>query len=237
MSLREENLFLAKIAEKAEQYDHMVEYMRRIAEMGTVLSAEERNMLSAAFKSSVGTCRQAWRTLASSMIPQEDPLVGRYIQKIEGELKTRCRDCLDMLEKNGLTARGDEESQVFFLKMKGDYWRYLAEVSLGDEKSRYIEEAQETYQQGFVIAQHLASTNQVRLGLALNFSVFYYEVLSRPDEAVAFGKVALQAADEGLMLLSDDEQREAGFILGLLRDNIAMWTDGEPADGCEVQDL
>jgi len=54
-------------------------------------------------------------------------LIGFYKDKIELELKTVCRDVLDLLDGNLLKNSHNPEAIVFFQKMKGDYFRYLGE--------------------------------------------------------------------------------------------------------------
>jgi len=39
-----------------------------------------------------------------------------------------------LLDKFLIAKASNAESKVFYLKMKGDYYRYLAEVALGDAK-------------------------------------------------------------------------------------------------------
>merc|ERR1712194_362760 len=78
----------------------------------------------------------------------------------------------------------EEESKVFYQKMKADYWRYIAEFSEGDKKSSAAESARAAYEEAAKVAEKgLAVTHPIRLGLALNYSVFQYEVLSNQDEA------------------------------------------------------
>ena len=49
--------------------------------------------------------------------------------------------------------------------------------------------AEEAYTSAVEIAKlHLATTNPIRLGLALNFSVFYYEIQNKPDKACELAK-------------------------------------------------
>uniref|UniRef100_A0A4W5L1G2 Tyrosine 3-monooxygenase/tryptophan 5-monooxygenase activation protein, beta polypeptide like n=1 Tax=Hucho hucho TaxID=62062 RepID=A0A4W5L1G2_9TELE len=72
---------------------------------------------------------------------------------------------------------------VFYLKMKGDYYRYLAEVAVGEEKAAIIGNSQEAYKDAFEISKNdMQPTHPIRLGLALNFSVFYYEILNSPEQ-------------------------------------------------------
>ena len=81
------------------------------------------------------------------------------------------------------------ESKVFYLKMKGDYFRYLAEVAIADERTKIVQESQEAYQAAFDIAKsEMTPTHPIRLGLALNFSVFFYEILNSPERACFLAK-------------------------------------------------
>lgn len=58
--------------------------------------------------------------------------------------------------------------------MEGDYFRYLSEFELDDaQKQDYIASAEKSYKKALDKSQkHLKATNQLRLGVALNFSVF-----------------------------------------------------------------
>ena len=61
---------------------------------------------------------------------------------------------------------------------------YIAEFRSGDEKSKAAEEARKAYAEAAEVAKKdLLVTHPIRLGLALNYSVFMYEVLNDPDEA------------------------------------------------------
>ena len=66
MSLsRDELIFMSKIAEQTERFEDMLEYMKKVVLTGQELSIEERNLLSVAYKNSVGSRRTAWRALSS----------------------------------------------------------------------------------------------------------------------------------------------------------------------------
>merc|ERR1712107_718589 len=72
-------------------------------------------------------------------------------------------------------------SRRCYYKMKGDYYRYLAEFATGDAKSKAAEDARVAYAEATKVAEKdLVVTHPIRLGLALNFSVFQYEVLQNP---------------------------------------------------------
>merc|ERR1712157_542402 len=78
------------------------------------------------------------------------------------------------------------ESKVFYQKMKADYYRYKAEYKSGGDKEKASESARQAYQDAHNVAEKdLAVTHPIRLGLALNYSVFQYEVLGNPDQAAA----------------------------------------------------
>lgn len=70
---------------------------------------------------------------------------------------------------------------------KGDYHRYLAEFATGNDRKEAAENSLVAYKAASDIAMtDLQPTHPIRLGLALNFSVFYYEILNSPDRACRF---------------------------------------------------
>lgn len=115
---------------------------------------------------------------------------------------------------------------------KGDYHRYLAEFATGDSRKQAAENALVAYKAASDIAmQDLAPTHPIRLGLALNFSVFYYEILNSPDRACRLAKAAFDDAIAELDNLSEDSYKDSTLIMQLLRDNLTLWTSDMTQDG------
>lgn len=81
-----------------------------------------------------------------------------------------------------------------------------------------------------VAQTELTPTHPIRLGLALNFSVFYYEILNSPDRACHLAKQAFDDAIAELDSLSEESYRDSTLIMQLLRDNLTLWTSSEGAE-------
>lgn len=236
----------AKLAEQAERYEDMANAMKEVTKMQDgPLSTEERNLLSVAYKNIVGAKRSSWRVISSieQKATDKETLAKEYRKKIEKELDDVCREVLDLLDKflveKAVDSAGESdaaaESAVFYLKMKGDYYRYLAEVATNENKETVIESANSAYNEAFTISQdNLKSTNPIRLGLALNYSVFHYEIRQQPSEACTLAKSAFDKAIAELDSLPEDSYKDSTLIMQLLRDNLTLWTadqqDGEAAE-------
>lgn len=152
-------------------------------------------------------------------------LMNQYLGKVEKELSEVCTDIIALLDQFLIPSATDPEAKVFYLKMHGDYWRYLAEVASGSSRDAAAAHAVAAYGAAQALAlQHLSPTHPIRLGLALNYSVFYYEILSQPDEACALAKKAFDEAITDLDSLSEESYKDATLIMQLLRDNLTLWT-------------
>merc|ERR1712007_116028 len=112
--------------------------------------------------------------------------------------------------------------------MKADYHRYIAEFSLGSKKNEAAEEAKKSYEDAQKQAEKdLAVTHPIRLGLALNFSVFQYEVLQSPEEACKMARTAFEEAIAELDNVAEDSYKDSTLIMQLLRDNLTLWTSDQ----------
>lgn len=240
---REDYVFMAQLNENAERYDEMVETMRKISGMEGELSDKERNLLSVAYKNVIGPRRAAWRIVSSIEAKEkgrQKPNTKRieqirvYRQKIEKELSDICNDILNLLQEQFVPRSTNADAKVFYYKMQGDYYRYLAEYSSGEDKEKIANSALNAYNSAFEISQQLPPTHPIRLGLALNFSVFYYEILASPDRACELARKAFDAAITDLDKLTEESYKDSTLIMQLLRDNLNLWvTDSAGDDNAE----
>lgn len=246
MSDRETYIQKAKLAEQAERYEDMASQMKEVTKMeGEPLTTEERNLLSVAYKNIVGAKRSSWRVIQSieTKSPEDSDkraTAKAYKEKIEKELDSICREVLDLLDKylvhKAMDAASEGQSQaesaVFYLKMKGDYYRYLAEVAQPVDKDEVVQKASDAYKEAFIVScKNLKSTNPIRLGLALNYSVFHYEIRGKPAEACELAKKAFDEAISQLDSLPEDSYKDSTLIMQLLRDNLTLWTTDQEGEG------
>jgi len=177
----------------------------------------------------------AWRIITS--VEQKEKSKGNedqakfakeYCGKVEAELQTICGNILDLLEKNLIPKASSGESKVFYEKMKADYYRYIAEFTVGDEKANASEKARKAYEAAKEVAEKdLAVTHPIRLGLILNYSVFQYEVLQNPEEACKMARTAFEDAIAELDNVAEDSYKDSTLIMQLLRDNLTLWTSDQ----------
>ncbi|KAF8494206.1 14-3-3 domain-containing protein [Russula emetica] len=232
---RAESLGLAKLAEHAERWDDVIKQLKSIIFYSDArLSMEERNLLSIAYKHITGTLRTSWRTVEgiekqetanSRATLREQTLIRRQREKIELELADACRDLLDLLDRHLVPAAEAGEERVFYLKMHGDYYRYLAEFARHHEREQAAQLALEAYKASY---KHAFSTlppwHPTRLGLALNFSVYYHDVYGSPDRACHLAKHAFDEAVGAMHATPEHTFRDSLMILHLLRDDIILWS-------------
>nr|AAR21678.1 14-3-3-like protein [Aspergillus flavus] len=222
----EDAVYLAKLAEQAERYE-MVENMKVVASADVELTVEERNLLSVVYKNVIGARRASWRIVTSIEQKEESKgnesqvtLIKEYRQKIESELAKICDDILEGLDKHLIPSGQSGESKGFYHKI-GDYHRYLAEFAIGDRRKGAADASLEAYKAATEVAQtDLTPTHPIRLGLALNFSVFYYEILNSPGQACHLAKLAFDDAIAELDTLSEESYKDSTLIMQLLRDNL-----------------
>jgi len=239
----EDLLNAARIAEAAERYEDMCQFLNTLVKDRCAnnknLSVDERNLLSVAYKNVVGTKRQSWRMLTQGNFTDlKKEVLDDYRGIVEKELEKICKEVLGLLVDTTKVAEAEEddsakEDLVFYLKMSGDYNRYLSEFM---PKSDFNTAAEEFYERAIDVAgKCLPETHPTRLGLALNYSVCCYEILDKKDLACEIAKNAFDNAIEKLDTLNDSSYKDSTLIMQLLRDNLTLWTSEKEEANEETQ--
>ena len=233
----EEKIFLARVTEQAERFEDMVEFLIEAIKLKSneEFTIDERNLLSVGFKNLIGSQRTAIRTIGAV---EQNPKYTKYAEtlasykmKIQTELYDQCIKIVRVVEDKCLNLPNDSESKTFFYKMIGDYYRYVAESALSSDHLEEVKQgALQGYQKASQHSETLNACNPIRLGLALNQSVFYYEVMSDQAKALTLGETALTDALEKIDDVDEDTFRDAKSIIELLKENISLWKE---EDGVE----
>jgi 14-3-3 protein epsilon len=226
----------AKIAEQAERYSEMVRLIGQVFKQEPEITQEQRNLFSAGYKNLVASRRSSLRTINNLQRTEESSgnqrrleLLKAYRLKVEAEMNAICREVIDMIDYLVGNKPNSTENLVFFLKMKGDYFRYLSEFKSEstDQHQRAqsvaAQSALSAYQTAIDHAQSLPATDPTRLGLALNFSVLYYEVMDDLQSAINTSKTAIDQAISELDEVDEATYKDATTILQLLSDNRTLW--------------
>jgi len=230
----EKQVYLAMLAEQCNRFEDMMEFLDIMVKNKTEgLTSDERNLLSIAYKNTISLRRTAIRTLLAYEMKEKKkeesaylPFIVEYKKKIEKELEELCEKIIKNIDTSLLTRATDDESKVFYHKMKADYYRYIAENIEPERKKTFADKSLGSYEEAMNTANNLDITNPIRLGLALNFSVFYYEVIGDQDKACNIAKETITKANEPLSNVDadDEEHKDAISIINLLQENLNMWT-------------
>ena len=149
MSDFEEKIYLARVAEQCEMYDDMIQFLNILKTKKNDLTVDERNLVSVAYKNEITKRRSAWRAISTIASNQKyekyEGVLKKYNDQIVGEMEKIWSDIWDLIDVF-LKNADEAESKVFFTKMKGDYYRYMAEVTAGEKLDEYKNKALGAYE-------------------------------------------------------------------------------------------
>ena len=163
-SERELKFFMARVADQAERYTDVLKWMNEIIAENPELNADERNILSVAYKTLTGARRSALRTINAFLdddsVKGTDAKVTRLTQlkeKLIKELDDYCQELIKITDEKLLPAAKDPTTKVFYEKLKADYYRYSVEFK--DDKKEGADKAKESYEKAMQIAADLKKAN------------------------------------------------------------------------------
>lgn len=233
----DEAIFMAKLAESAERYDGMTFsaplelLIIKHTEMATFMkiafrkkpdaTVAECNLLSVSNSCRIGSFRCAWRSTSSiEQRGKADAALARaQRERVEAEMMAMITEVCDFADEI-LPRVTKLEVQVHLLKMKADWLRYGAEF-----RRDLVNRVWDCYDVAMERSRHLPTTHPQRLGVALNCSVFHWELRNDEDLACSIAHSAFADAIHFLDDLDDRDYKDTTAIMGLLRDNLTLWTE------------
>ena len=227
-------VFLMKLFQKTERYPEMVKAINKYVEQIPVLNEEERKLLCDGYKNIISDKRNGLRLLSNLSKKEEEE--GKQInhkkqiniirEKIESELLTIFEEVHSILDKYLIPNAQNTETKVFYMKIKADYYRYHCEFAENDAFEEAKDNAERIYKEAYDLAlKDISIYNSIRLGLALNYSVFEYEIMDNKNDAY---NIAQKAYDEVMKVVDDLEKDRTSdnlLLIQLLKENLNLWNN------------
>lgn len=229
-------VYISLIAEQAESYKDMRFYLEQyILIRKKDITIDERNLLSVAYKNIFEEIRITIRTVVDIEINESNSqnnlekyldYIREYREKLEKELVEYCESVVDFIKKNLLPVSTNTESKIFYLKLMGDYYRYIAENLEDRKKKFYAEKSLHHYSEAKDIMNELLSTNHVRLSLILNMSVLYYEVLNNQVTGLQIARSELDLIKQEIDKLDkkDENNVDTFHLIEMIQENLNIWS-------------
>jgi 14-3-3 protein epsilon len=216
--------------QRMEEQEENIASIKRAIVLNPVLSPEERQLLSVTYKNAISSRRSAIK--CSTLIieaSQGRPMVRLtdFQRQVRTELREISLDLIRLIDVSLLPVSDLPEPRLFYEKMKADYYRYICE---SDKESAdfetYSRQATAAYETALEVARNdFASTSPSYLGLALNYSVFLYEILQHQNDAIAFAEKVYSETVDLLDSMEESAYSDTTMILQLLRDNFTGWKE------------
>ena len=212
--------------EQLQNFDQMVEYATMLATKYT-LNQDERYMVWASYKNSIGKRRVSWKALQNHLPKATDPdeaqTIIAYMKKIEKEMDALIDKVINLLDTTLIPTSTNDEYKCFYMKMKSDNLRYKSEYLSGEESVKNNVIAEESYKSTYQHAvAHLSKSDPTRLSIGLNAAMFYYQILKNPDKAkeIAYETINNGIEELDLGLLNAEEATYRKSVLKVIKEMI-----------------
>jgi 14-3-3 protein epsilon len=259
---------MATVAEACERYSDMIailsEVMRRCSDSKRVLTASERSLVGLAFKARLSSARGTLKMLG--LVAEHETVavhlaaVQAYARVMEANVLALAKELINLsqtyqlplcedalstaMEGNNSTPDSERaglvEAVIFWYKLGADYCRYVSECHTdASTVATHSDMALSFYSKARQYASlYLHPASATSLGVALNFTVFLFEVRRCEDEAHEIAKAALEEATAALHATTPtaamaglvgapgtpEAMRETEAVLRLIRENLRVWS-------------
>ena len=187
---------------------------------------EERNLFDIAQKNALSPTRSCKLFLMGND-DNNDHIIDQYREILLNEYEAKYLNMIELINTYLISNDDDDdEFKSHYSRMRSDLYTFLLEIRPTSEE--YGKELEKYIKYALKVAESLSVLHPTRLGLILNSSVQYYEILKQHRVAYDMARDAFDAAYDKLDTLSGPNYKDSTLIMQLLRDNCKLWNqDGQ----------
>jgi hypothetical protein len=161
--------------------------------------------------------------LETADTPEKSAALRAYIDRVRDELRDLCAEVIKTADDRLLPSSEHAIDEIFYNKMKGDYWRYDAEFETDGRREVAVANADACYGEAMRLAEEkMDIVHPMRLGLVLNYCVFLVDVKGHKEIGRRTARATLDRA-EAMIAEWNAQRQDADICLKLLRDNLDLW--------------
>lgn len=230
MNERDALFCLATVLEKTDQKKEAIEALKKMIEINPAISMNKLYMLSISYKNAITDNRNGIRIL-DTIVNDPNMKNSERLEKIKRirtelitELNSTCNELINLIEQTLLPNNTSTQHQLFLKKLEADYYRYICENNDNNEQNILVQKAKDCYNEAMKISKEsLQQSDPQAIELALNYSVFLYDVLGKKEEAIQFAQNTYNENCAIVRQSSDNSAQEASRFLQNLSENIQLW--------------
>ena len=229
----EKNIYMALLAQQCGRYEEMLKYLEDLViQRNKDFSLKERELLLYGYISYIKSKRKSLHIVMAYETKEkknENSIFLSYIQEyrrtLESDLTQSCQKIIYILDSLLIKKAENNEAKIFYKKLKGDFNRYIAEYAKDELREKVMKDGLTGYQEAKNLSKDMPILNEILLGLALNMSLFYYEVVNERKNAIKVAEECIQKVDKELPSFDKDKEENKLImtLIGLIKENLENW--------------
>ena len=238
--LYEKNIYMALLAQQCSRYKEMFKYFEDLIKQrekegkSKDLLPKERELLSYGYITYINSKRNSLHVCMAFETKEKKEYnsailgpIRDYRKKIEQELSDTINNISLFLDSVLIKNAEDNNTKIYYLKLKGDFNRYITEYEKGIIREKASNTALKAYQDAMNLAKNLYIINRLILGLNLNYSIFEYEVVGERKNAISIAEECVKKIDKEIGRFTMDKNNEdyeiIMDIIDKMKTNLKKW--------------
>lgn len=229
----EKNIYMALLAQQCSRFEEMFKFLEdSVIQRNKDFSIKERELLAYGYATYIKSKRKSLHMILAYETKEkknDNSIFLSYIQEyrrtLESDLIQSCQKIIYILDSLLIKKAENVESKIFYKKLKGDLNRYIAEYAKDELREKVMKDGLNAYIEAKNLAKDLPVMNETVLGLSLNMSLFYYEVVNERKNAIKISEECTQKIDKELPNFDVDNENNKVImaLVGLIKENLKNW--------------